>query len=102
MATISSVQFRVAPGKNQEATEYLKKVTAHLKTVTGNESRIFTRVAGPVGQMMVVGSWDSVAAWDAGRRKQVADAGFQKMATDAGNAGLWIPGSIEQAVWEEV
>ena len=102
MTTISSVQFRVAPGKNQEATAYLKKVTAHLKSVTGSDSRIFTRLAGPNGQMMVASTWDNVAAWDAARQKQVSDAAFQKMAADAGTAGIWVPGSIETAVWEEL
>jgi hypothetical protein len=102
MATVSSVRFRVAPGKNQEAIAYLHKVAAHLKGVTGADYRIFSQVAGPIGHMMIASTWDSVAAWDAGRQKQVAEAGFQKLANDAATAGLWIAGSIEAAVWEEV
>jgi hypothetical protein len=43
-----------------------------------------------------------VAAWDVARRKQAADPGFQQLATDAATDGLWIAGSIEAAVWDEL
>ncbi len=101
MAVVGSVQFRVAPGKNAEATAYLAKVAAHLKSLNGNDYRVLTQLAGPVGHMMIVSSWDTVAAWDAARLKNASDAGFQKMASDAAAAGLWLPGSIESALWQD-
>ena len=102
MAVVGSVRFRVAPGKNAEATAYLGKLAKQLKKVSGNEYRVFVQLAGPVGHMMLASTWDSVAAWDAGRIKISADATWQKMVNDASAAGLWIAGSIETALWQEV
>ena len=96
MATVSSVRFQAAPGKMQEAVAHLGKVAVHLKSITGNDYRVFTQLAGPVGHIMIASTWESVAAWDAARKKTTADAAWQKMVKDA--AGLWIAGSIESAL----
>jgi len=103
VAVVGTVQFRVAPGKNAEATAYLGKVAAHLKGLNGTEYLVLTQLAGPVGHMMIASTWDSIAAWDAARVKAASDAAWQKTAGDAAAAGLWmIPGSIESALWQDV
>lgn len=98
---ISTVSFRIAPGKNLEAMEYLGKLARHIKTLEGSELRILTRLGGPIGHVVLSGSYADLNAWDAVRTKLSGDATFQKMAADAGNAGLFIPGSVESALWAE-
>ncbi|HXQ10281.1 MAG TPA: hypothetical protein VN805_04695 [Caulobacteraceae bacterium] len=102
MAVVGSVRFRVAPGKSAEATAYLGRLAAHLKSVNGNDYRVLTQLAGPVGHLMIASTWDNIAAWDAARLKNAADAGFQKMAGDAAAAELWVPGTTESALWQDV
>jgi hypothetical protein len=97
----ATASFRIALGKNVEAMEYLAKVTRHIKDLTGSDYRILTRIAGPAGQVILATSHDSVAAWDAARSKIYADAAWQKMSADAGSAGLFLPGSVETALWQE-
>jgi hypothetical protein len=96
---LATVSFRIAPGKNAEAMAYLGQVTKHITGLTGTDYQTLTRVAGPVGHVVISTSYDSAADWDAARTKIAADPGFQKMVADAGAAGLFIAGSVEQALW---
>jgi len=98
---VATVSFRIAPGKNLEAVEYLGKLTRHIKSLTGHEQRILTRLGGPVGHVILSGQYEDLNAWDHMRSKLTSDPTFQKMTTEAGNAGLFIPGSVESALWQE-
>lgn len=102
MTVISTVSFTIAPGKNLAAMKYLGELAHHLKHVTGTDMRILTQLAGPVGHVVLSSTYDNVSAWDAGRTKIAADIGFQKMVNDAGNATLFIAGSVQTALWQEV
>jgi hypothetical protein len=102
MTVISTVSFMIAPGKSAAAMKYLGELAHHIKHVTGTEVRVLTQLAGPVGHVLLSSTYDSVGAWDAGRSRIAADSGFQKMVADAGNASLFIAGSVQTALWQQV
>jgi|SRR5215469_3538750 len=99
---ISSVRFRVALGKNPEALEYFGRLTKHLKKITGADYNAYTQLAGPVGHFLVSARFDSIAAWDSARSKISTDPEFNKLAIKAAEDGLFIQGSVETAIWQEV
>jgi len=99
---LATASFRIAPGKNGPAIEYLHKVTKHIKSATGTDYRILMRVAGPAGLVVISAEHKDAKEWDASRAKIGADKAWQKMVADAGTAGLFISGSVETALWEEL
>ena len=99
---VSTVSFRIAPGKNQPALAYLHDLAGHLKSLNGVDYRVMLQIAGPIGHALLASSFETVAAWDAGRSKTQADATFQKMTADAGAAGLFLPGTAEMSLWQDV
>jgi hypothetical protein len=99
---ITTISFRAAPGKNLEAVEYLQKIARDVKKLTGTDVRVATQLAGPAGHYIVSSSYDSVAKWDESRQKTASDASLQKAVVDAGKNGLFIPGSVTSALWQEL
>jgi hypothetical protein len=97
---LATASFRIAPGKNGPALEYLHKVVKHIKSVTGTDYRVLSRLVGPAGHVVLSAEHKDAKEWDASRAKISADKAWQKMVTDAGTAGLFIPGSVETALWE--
>jgi len=96
-----TASFVIAPGKTMEAMEYLKKVAGHIKSLAGSDYRILSRLTGAVGHAVLSTTHENAAAWEAARLKIYGDAAWQKMTADAGNAGLFAPGSIELNLWQE-
>jgi len=99
---ITTISFRAAPGKNLEVVEYLQKIARDVKRLTGTEVRVATQLAGPAGHYIVSSTYESVAKWDESRAKMAGDASLQKYIADAGKNGLFIPGSITSALWQEL
>lgn len=98
----STVSFMVAPGKNMEANEYFHTIARHVKKVTGAELRILAHIGGPVGHFVLSSEYNTFADWDQMRQKLQADTAFQKLVAQAGNDGLFIPGQINTAIWQQV
>ncbi|HZL00517.1 MAG TPA: hypothetical protein VFC47_11520 [Caulobacteraceae bacterium] len=96
-----TASFVIAGGKTAEAMEYLTKVAGHIKSLTGSEYRILSRLTGAGGHVVLSTTHENAAAWEAARMKIYGDATWQKMTADAGTAGLFAPGSIELALWQE-
>ena len=65
-------------------------------------TRLATQLAGPAGHFIISSSYDSVAKWDELRLKVQNDASIQKLIVDAGKNGLFIPGSVTSALWQEI
>jgi hypothetical protein len=99
---ISSARFRVALGKNMPAMEYFGQLTKHLHKVTGAEYSVYTQLGGPAGHVLISARFESLQAWDIARKKITGDAEWQKMAAKAAEAGLFIQGSVETSIWEQV
>ena len=98
----STLSFRVAPGKNHEATEYFQQVVRQVKRLTDTEVRVLTQLGGPMGHFVLSSSFDNLNAWDQARTKIANDVSFQKLVSEAGKEGLFIPGSVESAIWQQV
>ena len=98
----STLSFRVAPGKNMEASEYFHTVVRQVKKITGTEVHILTQLGGPMGHFVISGQYETITAWDQMRQKITGDITFQKMVAEAGTAGLFIPGSVTSAIWQQV
>lgn len=98
---LGTVSFTIASGKNAEAMEYLAKVASHIKSLTGLEYRILTRITGPVGQVVLSTTYSNASAWEAARTKIYGDPAWQKMSAEAGKTGLFASGSVEVALWQE-
>ncbi|MFM9863213.1 MAG: hypothetical protein ACKVRO_06365 [Micropepsaceae bacterium] len=98
----STVSFRVAPGKNLEANEYFHTVVRQVKKITGTELRILNQLGGPMGHFVLSATYDALADWDQSRQKLQNDVPFQKLVAQAGSDGLFIPGQVESAIWQQV
>ena len=98
----STLSFRVAPGKNMEANEYFHTVVRQVKKLTGTDLRILAQLGGPMGHFVLSSSYDSLSAWDEARSKIQNDLPFQKLVAQAGNDGLFIPGSVTSALWQQL
>jgi hypothetical protein len=98
----TTVSFRVAPGKNAEALEYLQSVVRTAKKASGTELRLVTQLGGAIGHYVIVGTYEHLNAWDDARTKLTEDPGFQKLQIKSGEDGLFVPGSIESAIYKEV
>lgn len=98
----STISFMVAPGKNMEANEYFHTVARHVKKITGTEVRILTQLGGQVGHFVLSTQFDTLGEWETARTKIQNDTPFQKQVAQAGNDGLFIPGSVTTAIWQQV
>jgi len=98
----STISFRVAPGKNLEANEYFHTVARQVKKITGTELRILSQLAGPMGHFVLSSQYETLAEWDQARTKIQNDVQFQKLVAQAGNDGLFIPGSVTSSVWQQL
>jgi hypothetical protein len=98
----STVSFLVAPGKNMEANEYFHTVVRQVKKVTGTELRILNQLGGPMGHFVLSAEYNSIAEWDQARQKLQNDMSFQKLVAQAGSDGLFIPGEVKSAIWQQV
>ena len=98
----STLSFRVAPGKNHEANEYFHTVVRQVKKLTGTDVRILSQLGGPMGHIVLSSNYETLSAWDEARSKIQNDLPFQKLVAQAGNDGLFIPGSVTSAIWQQL
>ncbi len=98
----STLSFLVAPGKNLEANEYFHTVVRQVKKLTGTEVRILAQLGGPMGHFVLSSTYDSLGEWDQTRTKIQNDVPFQKLIAQAGNDGLFIPGSVKSSIWQQL
>ena len=98
----STMSFTVALGKNMEANEYFHTVARQVKKIAGTEVRILAQLGGPVGHFVLSSGFDTLNEWETARTKIQNDVPFQKLVAQAGNDGLFIPGSVNSAIWQQV
>ena len=98
----STLSFMVAPGKNMDADEYFHTVVRQVKKLTGTEVRILSQLGGPVGHFVLSSNFDTLTEWEQARTKIQHDVPFQKLVAQAGNDGLFIPGSVTASIWQQV
>ena len=98
----STLSFRVAPGKNMEANEYFHTVARQVKKITGTDLRILSQLGGPMGHFVLSSSYETLVEWDQARTKIQNDVQFQKLVAQAGNDGLFIPGSVTSSIWQQL
>ena len=98
----STLSFMVAPGKNMEANEYFHTVARQVKKIAGTDIRILNQLGGPMGHFVLSSTFDTLSAWEQMHAKLQSDVPFQKLVEQAGNDGLFIPGSITSALWQQV
>ena len=99
---IATISFSVAPGKNFEAAEYFQQVVRHVKKLTDVDVRVLNQLGGPMGHFVLSSNYETLAEWDQARTKIQNDVQFQKLVTQAGNDGLFIPGSVTSSIWQQV
>ena len=99
---IATISFSVAPGKNFEAAEYFQQVVRHVKKLTDVDVRVLNQLGGPMGHFVLSSQYETLTAWDAARTKTQHDTPFQKLVAEAGKEGLFIPGSVVSAIYQQV
>ena len=99
---ITTISFTVAPGKNHEALEYFHQVVRDVKKLTGTDVRLLNQLGGPMGHFVLSSQYETLGAWDQARTKITSDTAFQKLVAQAGKDGLFIPGSVTSAIWQQV
>ena len=55
-----------------------------------------------MGHFALLSTYDSLSDWDQARTKLQNDVSFQKLIAQAGNDGLFIPGEIKSAIWQQL
>ena len=99
---IATISFNVAPGKNFEAAEYFQQVVRHVKKLTDVDVRVLNQLGGPMGHFVLSSQYETLTAWDTARTKVQHDTPFQKLVAEAGKEGLFIPGSVVSAIYQQV
>jgi hypothetical protein len=99
---ITTLSFMVAPGKNMEANEYFHTVVRQVKKITGTDVSVLTQLGGPMGHFVLRSQYNNLSEWEQMRTKIQNDVPFQKLVAQAGNDGLFIPGSIVSSIWQQV
>ena len=95
-----SISFRIAGGKNAAAMTYLRGIADRVAGHGGEHVRILVQVGGPMGRVLLISEFSDFAAYQANRTKIMADADFQAQIANAADAGLFLPGSVESALFE--
>ena len=98
----TTVSFRVATGKNAEALEHLQSVSRLVKKHSGADVRILTQIGGPIGHYVLVGQYENLAAFEETRTKLTSDPSFVKLQVQSGELNLFVPGTIESAIYQQV
>lgn len=99
MITVT-ITYQAAMGKNAEAVEFLHRYAAHLKELTGSDRRLLNRVGGPMGQFIVVASYDDLAAFEAARSKIMGSSTTQRLMAQAA-ADQVFSVAPEMALWAD-
>ena len=81
--------------------DVLGKLAKYLESVTGADYRILARVPGAAAEVLIFSSHKSLAAWEAAALKVATDPKAQEMTAAAVAAGLFVPGSAENALWQD-
>ena len=97
----ATVALTASPGRIPEATAYLKELAKAAGAVSGAQVRVYASLFGPVGQFLVVSTYDSGGAWDAARQKTAGDARLQNMIQESAKSGLFQVGT-SRGLWEEL
>ena len=67
-------------GKEEAATEFMRKVKARLDEILHNDTRRLQRaMTGESCKLFLIADFDSLAAYDEVQRRRNADKGFQKL-----------------------
>ena len=80
---VASMEF--APGKREEAVQFLKKAVSWFKA-HGAEAQLLQRVTGAPGQaarLVTMETYDSLAAWGDVAQKMLEDAEFEPVVRQA-------------------
>ena len=85
------------PGKQGEAVAFAEKRSALINEKYGGNSRIMVRIGGPVGEIVMVSHFDSLADFEKGKRAVVKDTIAGKFPT----APDGVFARVEEAIWLE-
>ncbi len=90
----------VAPGKMGEALKFAQDIVAYFKENFGIEVSVAMPIGGNPSRIAWNTRYDSLAELESMFGKMMADADYNAMV--AKNSGLFIAGSIEDAIWREL
>jgi hypothetical protein len=85
------------PGKQGEATAFAEKRSAYINENYGGSSRVMVRIGGPIGQVVMVSHFDSLASLEVAKRKVIKDTIAGKFPT----APEGVFSRAEEAIWLE-
>lgn len=85
------------PGKQAEATTFAEKRSAYINENYGGETRVMVRIGGPVGEVVMVSHFDSLSAFEEGKRKVIKAT----IAGDFPTAPDGVFARVEEAIWLE-
>lgn len=93
----------IQDGKAGPAFEWAVKVAHHLNgKIEGLDLRVLRNISGPVYQVHWIGTYASLAEYEALMKKVVADAGYQEMLGQARQEGLYFSESIHDQLYETI
>lgn len=85
------------PGKQGEAAAFAEKRSAYVNENYGGNSRVMVRIGGPLGQVVMVSHFDSLASLEEAKRKVIKDTIAGKFPT----APEGVFSRVEEAIWLE-
>ena len=76
--------YTIQPGKRAEAFAEVAKRAAYIPGKYGGSNvTVLRNMAGPSNQVHAISNWESLAAWEEGRKKIAQDAEIQEMLAQA-------------------
>ena len=85
------------PGKQGEAVAFAEKRSKLINKKYGGDSRVMVRIGGPVGEVVMVSHFDSLADFEKGKRKVIKAT----IAGDFPTAPKGVFARVEEAIWLE-
>jgi len=90
-------------GKLAAGFDWALRVTAYIKQqFPGSDMEVVRNIGGPFYELHMVTRVESLAAYDDLNKRSSADEGYQKLASEAQEQGLFIGSSITERMYETV
>ncbi len=92
----------IRDGKQQPAIAWALKVAAYVNDNLGTNFQVMINVAGKINQLHWVGTFDSLASFDASAGKINNDAGYQELLAEGTSEELFFANTLMDRLFRTV